>query len=234
MLSRVLEPEVMDSPKEALEYDTMDHSAVNADFAEALAELLGGDAPAGPMLDVGAGTALIPIEICRRLPRARLVAIDLSRAMLELGQRRLDEAGFAEQVSLQLVDAKALPYADGAFDVVISNSIVHHIPEPRRAMRELSRVLRPGGALLVRDLLRPDDEATLAQLVQRHAGTASPHQRALFEASLWAALRVDEVRALVSELGLPASGVTQSSDRHWTWRVAPDRGRLSRGDSPAR
>ena len=53
------------------------------------------------------------------------------------------------------------------------------------------------------------------------AGGASAHQRALFEASLWAALTVDEVRALVAEVGHAPDGVQQSSDRHWTWTIRP-------------
>ena len=63
MLKRTLEPEVMDSTEEVLTYNEMDHSVVNQSFVD---ELLANHPPAGEWLDLGAGTGLIPIEICRR------------------------------------------------------------------------------------------------------------------------------------------------------------------------
>ena len=62
-------------------------------------------------------------------------------------------------------DFAALPFADHSFAGVISNSIVHHIPEPAGVFQEMVRVVEQGGQLFVRDLLRPGDDATLRQLV---------------------------------------------------------------------
>lgn len=220
MLSRVLEPEVMDTAEEALDYDTMDHSFVNGLFADQFAELLQGSPyrPAGRwrVLDVGTGTAQIPIEIVRRRSDVDIVAIDLSREMLKLGQRNLERAGVAAAIRLELVDAKRLPDPSASYDAVISNSIIHHIPEPLHSLREMVRVLRPGGVLFVRDLLRPSDLATLDRLVEQHAAGANPHQRRLFAESLRAALTVEEVASLLQQVGLPAHWVAATSDRHWT------------------
>lgn len=220
MLSRVLEPEVMDTAEEALDYDTMDHSFVNGLFADQFAELLQGSPyrPAGRwrVLDVGTGTAQIPIEIVRRRSDVDIVAIDLSREMLKLGQCNLERAGVAAAIRLELVDAKRLPDPSASYDAVISNSIIHHIPEPLHSLREMVRVLRPGGVLFVRDLLRPSDLATLDRLVEQHAAGANPHQRRLFAESLRAALTVEEVASLLQQVGLPAHWVAATSDRHWT------------------
>jgi len=79
--------------------------------------------------------------------------------------------------------------------------------------------VRPGGLLFFRDLLRPADEATLEQLVAQYAGDCNDHQRAMFAASLRAALSLDEIRALVASLGFPPDSVEATSDRHWTWTV---------------
>jgi len=114
------------------------------------------------------------------------------------------------------MDAKSLPYADAAFDAVISNSIIHHIPEPRSAFREMVRVLRPGGALFIRDLLRPRDLETLEAIVATYAGQANDRQQRMFHDSLHAALSLDEVRALLRDAGLASDWVGQTSDRHWT------------------
>src|SRR5262245_7979990 len=219
MLSRKLEPEVMDTEAEAVDYDRMDHAAVNRLFADDFL-LLAPDRLPGKavrrVLDVGTGTAQIPIEISPRRNDLRITAIDLAGHMLQMAQRNVISAGLTAQIKLEQVDAKGLPYADGDFDAVISNSIIHHIPEPRVAFREMVRVLRPGGTLFVRDLLRPPDRPTLEQLVAAYAGDANDHQRQMFGDSLHAALSLEEVRALLAGAGLPAAWAKQTSDRHWT------------------
>jgi ubiquinone/menaquinone biosynthesis C-methylase UbiE len=219
MLIRALEPEVMDSLAEAVDYDGMDHSEVNRQFADDLLKA-GLRASAGAaticVLDVGTGTAQIPIEICRRRSDLRITGIDLAAHMLQLGQRRVIREGLTSQIKLEQVDAKSLPYASAAFEAVISNSIIHHIPEPRHAFREMVRVLRPDGLLFVRDLVRPHDFEALETIVATHAGQANDHQRQMFRDSLHAALSLEEVRALLRDAGLPSEWVNQTSDRHWT------------------
>lgn len=214
MLPRVLEPEVMDSAEEASDYDAMDHSHVNRVF---VADLLEWEAGFTTVLDVGAGTAQIPIELCQRHPHAQVVAIDLAAHMLRVGQQNVDRAGLAGRIQLQLCDAKRMPFAAARFDAVISNSIIHHIPEPFGVFAEMARVVKPGGVLFVRDLLRPRDEAALAYFVRTYAGDANAHQQKMFAESLHAALTLDEVRAMVTQLGYAADAVQATSDRHWTF-----------------
>jgi ubiquinone/menaquinone biosynthesis C-methylase UbiE len=214
MLPRILEPEVMDSPEEARDYDAMDHAAVNRVFA---ADFLAVWDQANPILDVGTGTAQIPIELCRQSPRAQVVAIDLAEHMLAVGRGNVRRAGLENRIQLEHVDAKGLPFPDGAFAAVMSNSIVHHIPVPAGVLVEIVRVARSGGLLFIRDLLRPPDEMTLVRLVASYAGDANAHQRQMFADSLHAALNLDEIRALVAGLGFDPVTVTQTTDRHWTW-----------------
>jgi len=227
MLPRVLEPEVMDTREEAEAYDSMDHSAVNALFAGQLVTDLAGyrrGTGAGDLsreltlLDVGTGTAQIPIAICERDPAVTIVAIDLAAHMLDLGRVNVERAGLTGRIQLQCVDAKRLDWSAGAFEVVVSNSIIHHIPEPLACFRELARVLRPGGVLFLRDLLRPGTLAEREALVAQHAAGATPQQRQLFADSLHAALTLAEVRELARQVGWPADWAQQTSDRHWTIR----------------
>jgi ubiquinone/menaquinone biosynthesis C-methylase UbiE len=216
MLPRILEPEVMDTEEEARDYDAMDHSAVNRVF---VADFLAAwDHPGRDLvLDVGTGTAQIPIELCRQHSGCRVTAIDLAEHMLAIGRRNVERAGLAGRITLERRDAKRLPHADGAFGAVISNSIVHHIPEPRYVLAEMARVAAPGGLLFVRDLLRPADDAAVGRLVDLYAAGANDHQRQMFGDSLRAALTLDEVRDLVATLGFDPDTVKQTTDRHWTW-----------------
>ncbi|HMC63410.1 MAG TPA: methyltransferase domain-containing protein [Gemmataceae bacterium] len=204
----------MDSTEEARDYDAMDHSAVNRLF---VADFLSFWNRRGPVLDVGTGTAQIPIELCRQAPHAHVVAIDLADHMLAASSENVRRAGLADRVRLERCDAKQLPYADGSFGAIISNSIVHHIPEPARVLAEMVRVAEAGAVLFVRDLLRPKDEATVRQLVSTYAGEANAHQQQMFADSLRAALTLGEVRALVAALGFDGDSIQQTSDRHWTW-----------------
>ena len=214
MLPRTLEVEVMDTEAEARDYDAMDHAAVNRAF---VTDLLAVTVPSAEVLDVGTGTALIPIELCRRAAGFNVVAVDLARHMLELAETNVRRAGLADRIRLELADSKELPYAAGRFAVVMSNSIVHHIPDPAHAVAEMLRVLAPRGTLFVRDLVRPPDESTLQRLVDTYAADANLHQRTMFADSLRAALTLDEVRALVAAFGLSPDDVRPTSDRHWTW-----------------
>lgn len=214
MLPRVLEPEVMDTPDDARDYDAMDHSAVNSVFA---ADFLARWDGAGMVLDLGTGTAQIPIELCRRHPSIFVVAVDLADEMLALARRNVERAGFAERIRLEHLDAKWLPYHPGAFGAVISNSIIHHIPDPASTFAGMHAVCAAGGLLFVRDLIRPPDKATLRRLVATYAAGCNPHQTQLFADSLRAALTVDEVRELVGRLGYARETVQATSDRHWTF-----------------
>jgi 2-polyprenyl-3-methyl-5-hydroxy-6-metoxy-1,4-benzoquinol methylase len=222
-LPRTLEPEVMDTAQEASDYDAMDHGQVNARFCD---DLLAERATLGHVLDVGTGTALIPIALCQRSPDVRIAGIDLAAHMLALAERNVARAGLTGRIGVSRRDAKSTGWPAGSFDTVISNSIVHHIPEPEDVLAELWKLARPGGFLFVRDLERPGSDARVAELVATYAPVPAgvpaveramhERQRDLFEASLRAALTVDEVRAMVAGLGIAPSSVRATSDRHWT------------------
>jgi ubiquinone/menaquinone biosynthesis C-methylase UbiE len=215
MLNRILKPEVMDSDDDAREYDAMDHSAVNAQFVtDLLAHLT--DTPL-QVLDLGAGTAQIPIELARRSSRLRITGVDAAPSMLAIARSKIASANLSNRIDLILADAKHLTFADGSYPVVVSNSILHHIAEPRTVVAEAVRVTGAGGLLFHRDLARPVDEAPLQQLVATYAAGATDYQRRLFGDSLRAALSLEEMRALVEEFGFCHETVQMTSDRHWTW-----------------
>ena len=216
MIPRILEPESMDGPEEVAQYDAMDHRAVNDVF---VADFLAAHGPCrgGEVLDIGTGTARIPIALALADPKARIIGFDLAPAMVERAQRNVAEAGLTDRIGFILGDAKdPAALGDALYEAVISNTIVHHIPDPASAFRVMIERLAPGGTLFIRDLYRPDDQETLAALVQRHAGAESPGARELFRASLHAALTVAETATLCAEVGLPTDCVRMTSDRHWT------------------
>lgn len=237
MLQRTLEPEVMDSALDAIEYNRMDHSAVNVKFVDELLQFLvdhnkrmrvGSDPlfdeledpdVIGSLLDVGTGTALIPIELCKRNSEVRVMGIDLAASMLDLAIQNIDIAGLRSQIQLAQIDAKDSGYEDEMFDAVISNSIIHHIPEPATTVSEAIRTTREGGVIFFRDLMRPSTAAEVDSLVETYAAEESEYSRRLFGESLHASLTLEEMKSLVEQFGGSADSVTATSDRHWTWAM---------------
>jgi ubiquinone/menaquinone biosynthesis C-methylase UbiE len=198
---RVLEPEVMDSWEEAVDYDAMDFLEVNTAFAQTA----GGLCPleTAKILDAGTGTARIPIILGQMRPQWQIWGIDLAKNMLALGFQNAKAAGLQDRISLELVDAKQLPYPDGQFEMVISNSLIHHLPNPLPFLLELKRVLQPQGAICIRDLIRPADAATIDRLVEGIGTEYNDRQKDLFRDSLHAAFTIDEVEQLIAQAGIP-------------------------------
>jgi len=212
-MQRITEPEVMDSPQEAIEYDAMDFLEVNTAFAESALALC---PPTALILDAGTGTARIPIIMCQRRPQWQIIGIDLAQSMLEIGRQNVEQAGLQQQIKLELVDAKQMPYPDAYFDMVISNSIIHHLPNPLPFLQELKRVLKPNGAIFLRDLMRPNSQEILEEIVNKYAADCNEHQKMLFRDSLHAAFTLDEINELMQQASLENVHIYQSSDRHWT------------------
>ena len=220
-MDRILEPEVMDSFEDAEAYDAMDLTEVNIAFLERVLELGAGE---GRFLDVGTGPAAIPIMLAQRLPAVEVIGIDLSPNMLELGDFHITEAGLTDRITLAQADAKDLPYPSQFFDAVLSNSMIHHIPDPLPMLREVSRVIRSDGLILIRDLIRPKTTEAALGLVEQHASGATPYQKKLFYESFLAAFTILEVEDMLAQVNLPGTVVVQSSDRHWSIERPPEKG----------
>ncbi|WP_431704720.1 class I SAM-dependent methyltransferase [Geminocystis sp. CENA526] len=210
---RILEPEVMDNDIEALEYDQMDFTEVNTDFA-LLASTLASET--AKVLDIGTGTARIPIILADLQPKWHIIAVDLAESMLKLAQTNIEKAQKSSQITLSLLDGKKMSYGDNIFDLVMSNSLVHHIPNPMDLFREIDRVVKPNGSILIRDLLRPSSENDVEEIVKQADLDYNPRQKQLFKDSLHAALTLAEIQDIIIQIGWQNVEVYQSSPRHWT------------------
>lgn len=222
MLKRILEPEVMDTQAEAIAYDDMDHREVNERFIADLLAAVETHSLPGPqseweVLDLGTGTARIPILLCQATEELRVFAVDLSIEMLDVARLNIELTSNTERIMLGHCDAKQLEIDDNRFEMVISNSIVHHIPDPRPTFSEAVRVCKPQGILFFRDLMRPESDDTVQQLVETYAGSEADEAKKMFDDSLRAAFTLNEIQEYVSELGFAPDTVQATSDRHWTW-----------------
>jgi demethylmenaquinone methyltransferase/2-methoxy-6-polyprenyl-1,4-benzoquinol methylase len=108
----------------------------------------------GLVLDVATGTAGVALEI-ERTTGARVVGIDLTEAMLRVGRRVVADANRDKKISLVLGDAGSLPFEDATFDALCFTYLLRYVPDPAATLRELARVVRPGGAIASLEFMRP-------------------------------------------------------------------------------
>lgn len=207
-MQRQPEPEYIDLETEAVAYADADFSDVNAAFAERLVDLAAGSPEdAATALDLGSGPADIPHRASALRPSWRIVALDASAAMLRLARR-------SPRVGLVRADAGRCPFADASFDIVFSNSILHHLPQPAALWREVGRVARPGALVFLRDLARPDTEQAARSVVAKYAGSESILLQEEYYRSLLAAFTPDEVRDQLRDARLHSLSVAMATDRH--------------------
>ena len=112
---------------------------------------------AGPdsvVLDVATGTAAVAMELVRAYG-CRVVGVDQSAEMLETGRDRLRRAGLGEQVELVEGRAEALPFEDASFDALTFTYLLRYVEDPAATMRELARVVRPGGSIAMLEFAVP-------------------------------------------------------------------------------
>jgi demethylmenaquinone methyltransferase/2-methoxy-6-polyprenyl-1,4-benzoquinol methylase len=98
------------------------------------------------VLDVATGTAHVALEVTRRLP-ASVVGLDQSEPMLQEGERRVMAAGMGSRVRMVVGNGERLPFEDAVFDAVTFTYLLRYVDDPGATLRELTRVVRPGGTL---------------------------------------------------------------------------------------
>ena len=173
--------------------------------AAAVRELAGDPPRAVSLLDVGTGSADIPLELVHRLRAqgraAGAVAVDSRAEILELARNLDPRLRHAEGVELAVADGRALPFADGTFDVVHASLLLHHL-EPRDAvafLREARRVARRG--VIVNDVIRARRYWWLARALVVLT-TRNPITRHDAPLSIRRAYTRMELRALLASAGL--------------------------------
>lgn len=209
------EPELMEGADQALAYAEADFSEANGLFVDLLARLRPGPLVGARALDLGCGPADIPIRFLRAYPQAQCDALDGSAAML--GHARAALARLPGVAARCRLLCHSLPCGDlplAHYDLVLSNSLLHHLHDPQVLWRTVRETAKPGALVLVMDLMRPASAAWAEALVATYAADAPEVLRNDFRNSLFAAFEPQEVLAQLQEAGLGTLDVGVVSDRH--------------------
>jgi SAM-dependent methyltransferase len=199
-MERRPEPELMDDEQQSIAYAKADFSTSNQLYVDSLLR----DFPTylRTVVDIGCGPADVVIRLAKAVPHAAITAIDGSAPMIALGRTAARAAGVDERLTLLHTRIPGPPPASQSFDAVLSKDLLHHLPDPRVLWNEVTRLGRPGAAVYVMDLVRPDSEETARAMVKEGAGSEHPILQHDFYQSLLAAFTMDEVRAQVAAAGL--------------------------------
>ena len=214
MIERIPEPELMNGAEQAAAYANADFAAVNQSFVDAFVAQVG-DLGRARIADLGCGPADIAIRLCRALAEIEVVAVDGAPAMLDRARAALAAAGLSTRITLvEGCIPGALP-GRRDFDAIISNSLLHHLPDPAALWSELTQLGRPGSQVLIVDLMRPESRRRARAIVDEYSGGEPAVLREDFENSLLAAFTVDEVKRQLGAHGLgDRLRVATLTDRH--------------------
>jgi ubiquinone/menaquinone biosynthesis C-methylase UbiE len=215
-VDRVLEPELMDEPNQALAYARADFSEPNQAFCDFLVERFPNLPKACRVVDLGCGPADIVCRLATMKPEWSFVAIDGSAAMLEQARVALQDLEVSARVQLVTACLPDLPDAvtEQRYDVVLSNSLLHHLPDPAVLWQSACTLAKPGATILVGDLLRPESLTAAQAIVDTYAADQPDILRRDFLQSLCAAFTPEEIRSQLEAADLGSLQVTQVTDRH--------------------
>ncbi len=107
----------------------------------------------GKLLDVGTGPGWLLVRLVRSSPALSPSGVDISPAMVAKARANVSKAGLSRQIDIREASVSHLPFADAAFDIVVSSGSLHHWKEPVAGLNEIFRVLSPGGWACIYDLM---------------------------------------------------------------------------------
>lgn len=213
MLTRTPEPELMDEAAQAAAYSAADFSASHNLFVARFRDCFGHLAHP-EVADLGCGPCDVTVRFALAFPDSRITGIDGAEAMLALGAARIRETDLQSRITLYRRHLPAPEPRGVRYDTIISNSLLHHLADPHSLWATVRAWGKPGAAVFVMDLQRPEAAQRVAELTSLHTADAPAVLQKDFHASLHAAYRPAEIRAQLRSAGLAHWNVIQVSDRH--------------------
>lgn len=221
-MKRVPEVELMEDAASVVAYAAASFDEPHSRFVSLLGEMLPELAERGLAADLGCGPADVTIRFARAWPGWSIDAVDGSGPMLAAAEVAVSRCGLAGRITLRRVRLPSPPPCGRGYDLVFSNSLLHHLADPADLWHTLGSWARPGAYVFVMDLLRPDSEARARALVCEYASSEPEVLQQDFYNSLLAAYTPEEVRGQLDGAGLGEMAVTSVSDRHWiAWGRMP-------------
>jgi trans-aconitate methyltransferase len=213
-MERIPELELMNGSQHALAYAQADFSEPHDRFVALFQERFRGEKIDGFVVDLGCGPADVTIRFARAYPDCRIHGIDGAENMLKHGRKDIADLELDSKITLHL---KRLPHDNlprASYDVIISNSLLHHLPDPMVLWECIKSYGSPGAIVYVMDLFRPPSQEEAKRLVEQHAGNEPAILQEDFFHSLCASFRLEEVQRQLGAADLGHLSTETVSDRH--------------------
>ncbi len=213
-MNRVPEPELMNGREQSAAYSLADFTEPHNMFVRLFAENFPGIEPRR-VLDLGCGPADICVRFAESYPESVIHGVDGAPNMLEFGRERLRNQDLTQRVQLFECFLPDGPLPGENYDTVLSNSLLHHLPSPGILWDCVKQCAAPGAAIMVMDLMRPENQEAAGKLVERYSAGEPEILKQDFFHSLCAAYEIDEVADQLADAGLAGLDVRVVSDRHF-------------------
>ena len=213
-MERIPEAQLMDDFEQARAYALADFEEPHNQFIALFRERFPEEAMDGVALDLGCGPGDITKRFAHAFPACRIHAIEGAESMLMFARQMIDFEMLHERVRLfkRLLPTDKLPKEQ--YDAVICNSLLHHLEEPMVLWQTVNQFAKPGAAVFVMDLMRPDSLEQAEAMCRQYAANEPPVLQQDFYNSLLAAYTPEEVEGQLREAGLDHLKVEAVSDRH--------------------
>ncbi|QNI48840.1 methyltransferase domain protein [Synechococcus sp. A15-60] len=218
MIPRVLEPEVMNDPLQVDAYAAADFNVSDQAVVDRIEQLLAVDGvhfrQQACLVDLGCGPGNISLRLAKRWTDCCVLGVDAAERMLRVAEARRRDAGVMTERLRYQRRALPLPASSLEADLVVSNSLLHHLHDPMHLWSSVKSLASSRCLVLHRDLKRPDSEASIDGLCQQHVANAPEVLQRDYRASLRAAFTAAEVKAQLAVAGLPQLQVMEVEDRY--------------------
>ncbi|WP_124974706.1 class I SAM-dependent methyltransferase [Aphanothece sacrum] len=215
-MKRIVEPELMEEEAQSLAYAEADFEQPHSYFIQLFQEKFANYIPDN-VLDLGCGTGDITLRFAKAYSDCNIHGIDGSKTMLAYAYKDLANChqNVIQRVKLieGILPEISLPLSH--YDVIISNSLLHHLHDPFVLWRSLRQYSQPGTKIFIMDLLRPESMEEADKLVKNYAQNEQLILQRDFFNSLCAAFSISEVKEQLLNQNLDYLFLEQISDRHF-------------------
>ncbi len=213
-MQRITEPELMNDEAQALAYAQADFDEPHDMFIQVFKDTFPKAKVSGHILDLGCGPADISIRFARAYPDCVIDGLDGATRMLAQGRVAVQKAQLQDRIHLieGILPGADLPREN--YDVIISNSLLHHLHVPDVLWESIKQFGVPGTRIFIMDLMRPETEEVAREFVDLYAKDEPQVLREDFYHSLCAAFLPDDIHSQLDVAGLTQLDVKVVSDRH--------------------
>ncbi len=211
-MKRVLEPELMVDEQQVKAYAEADFETPHQDFIQRLSAWINEADFSGTALDLGCGPGDISYRFAKAFPLSKLHAVDGSEPMINVALAALS-SDLKERLCFILGRLPDVILPQSGYEIIFSNSLLHHLPDPQTLWQTVKNYARPGTRIIIMDLLRPANLAVAQNMVQDYTMNEPKILQRDFYHSLLAAFSLEEISTQLVKADLKLQ-VEQISDRH--------------------